>query len=180
MAILTKIEVIDRPLSVLSQQNAGNILAGIGVDHHEINLAFRPVVNLIEAMKIELLVNQDRPRVDGGPDEFKPHRFASSLCHTCSAPVISPMAILPTHNGGADDVRGPLLAFRHQEMAAFWRGGSSATVTSANGPKIAPSHSQFLRERPRRKANWPQRYIVTTLTSSNTQSISWSSTEAFR
>jgi hypothetical protein len=69
------------PASVLSQQNAGNILAAIGVDHHEINLAFCLVVDLIEAMRIKLLIHQNRSRVDGGPDELKPDRLAFSLWH---------------------------------------------------------------------------------------------------
>jgi hypothetical protein len=69
------------PASVLSQENAGNILAAIGVDHHEIDLAFCPVADLIEAVRVELLVNQNRSRVDGGSDEFKPDRLASYFWH---------------------------------------------------------------------------------------------------
>jgi hypothetical protein len=65
----------------VSQENAGDILAGIGINHHEINLAFRPTFNLIEAMGIQFLIDQDGPGVDGGSDEFKPDRFASSLWH---------------------------------------------------------------------------------------------------
>jgi hypothetical protein len=38
--------------SVLGPKNASNVLAGIGVDHHEINLAFGPVVNLFESREL--------------------------------------------------------------------------------------------------------------------------------
>jgi hypothetical protein len=70
--------------SVLGQENASDVLAGIAIDHHEINLAYRPFEHLIETVRIKLLVNQNGSRVDGGSDEFKPDRLFSALWHTCS------------------------------------------------------------------------------------------------
>jgi hypothetical protein len=67
--------------SVASQEKAGNIFARGGVDHDEIYLTFRPVVNLIEAVRIKLLINQNRSGVDCGLYEFQPDRLRSSLRH---------------------------------------------------------------------------------------------------
>ena len=67
--------------SVLSQENAGDILAGLGVDHHEIDFLSGPIVNFVEAAKMELLVHQDGSGIDGGANELEADRFASSMWH---------------------------------------------------------------------------------------------------
>ncbi len=68
-----------RPLKralVLGQEYAGNILAGIGVDHHEIDLTFGPVVNLIEAVRL----SSSSTRMDRGAmvDRMNLSRIGSS------------------------------------------------------------------------------------------------------
>src|SRR3954468_24004170 len=72
------------PISILSQENTSDILAGVGVDHDEIDLPFGPIVDLVEGAKIEFLVNQNRSGIDGGANEFEPDRFASSMWHRSS------------------------------------------------------------------------------------------------
>jgi hypothetical protein len=99
----------------MSQQNAGNILAGIGVDHDKSDLAFRPVVNLIEATEIELLVNQNRARIDGGSNELEPDRLASFPQHSWYPPQERDFSLLGRL--GIVDV----LAVKTREQEQQWK-----------------------------------------------------------
>jgi hypothetical protein len=45
--------------SVLSQKNAGNVLACIAVDHHEIHLASRPLAQFGMGHAIQILIHDD-------------------------------------------------------------------------------------------------------------------------
>lgn len=51
--------------SVVSQENASDVLAGITIDHHEVDIAVRPLVHLVEADRIKLVVNKNGSGVDG-------------------------------------------------------------------------------------------------------------------
>jgi hypothetical protein len=51
--------------SVVSQENASDVLAGITIDHHEVDIAVHPLVHLVEADRIKLVVNKNGSGVDG-------------------------------------------------------------------------------------------------------------------
>src|SRR5262245_58403346 len=62
-------------LGVLSQENAGNVLAGVGVDHDEFDFAGRPLTKFGVSPAIQIAVHDDGYLARMAPDEFEHDGF---------------------------------------------------------------------------------------------------------